>query len=111
MSKANKLEEGTMRVRDLLKSLNHAKKLLSEVMKLANILIVAPATNAISERSFSASKRVKTYLRSTMGDKQLNHLMLIHIHRETADNMKLVDVANQFVGGQRCQEKMLCKFP
>ena len=39
----------------------------SEVVKLGKILIVASATNAISERSFSALKRVKGYLPSNHG--------------------------------------------
>ena len=39
--------------------------LLPEVTKLAKLLLVLPATNAASERSFSAMKRIKTYLRST----------------------------------------------
>ena len=35
------------------------KMLLSEVAKLAKLLLVLPATNATSERSFSAMKRMK----------------------------------------------------
>ena len=48
-------------------------------------MLVMPATNAVSERSFSALKRVKTYLRSTMGESRLNHFMLLHVHKELAD--------------------------
>ena len=41
------------------KSLDPARKvLLSEVLKVFKILLVMPATNAVSERSFSALKRV-----------------------------------------------------
>ena len=50
-----------------------------------------PATNAISERSFSALKRVKTYLRSTTGEGRLNHLMLLHVHKELADSIDQYD--------------------
>ena len=45
------------------------QQFLWEAVKLGKILIVAPATNAISERSFSVLKRVKGYLRATMGQK------------------------------------------
>lgn len=38
----------------------------SGVWSLLKLLLVLPATNATSERSFSALRRVKTYLRSTM---------------------------------------------
>ena len=41
------------------------KMLLSEVTKLRKLLLVLHATNATSERSFSAMKRIKTYLTST----------------------------------------------
>ena len=44
-------------------------------------MLVMPATNAVSERSFSALKRVKTYLRSNTGEVRLNHLMLLHVHK------------------------------
>ena len=37
------------------------KMLLPEVTKLAKLLLVLPATNATSERSFSAMKRIKKY--------------------------------------------------
>ena len=49
-----------------LESLDNSEKLLlSEVLVLAKLLIVIPATNAVSERSFSALRRVKTYLHAT----------------------------------------------
>ena len=57
-----------------------------------------PATNAISERSFSALKRVKTYLRLTMGDSRLNHLLMLQVHKDRTDALTLVDVANDFIG-------------
>ena len=44
------------------------KVLLPEVTKLAKLLLVLLATNAASERSFSAMKRIKTYLRSTRAE-------------------------------------------
>ena len=55
------------------------------------------ATNAVSERSFSALKRVKTYFRATTKEKRLNHLMILHVHKDRTDKIDLVDAANQFV--------------
>jgi len=72
------------------------KRFLPQVVVLAKLLLVMPATNAVSERSFSALKRVKTYLRATTTNKRLNHLMLLHIHKEKTDSLNLVDVANLF---------------
>lgn len=56
-----------------------------------------PATNAISERSFSALRLVKTYLRSTMNQDRLNHLMLLYVHKHLTDNLDLISIANDFV--------------
>ena len=61
-------------------------------------MFAIPATNAVNERSFSALKRVKTYLRSTTGEGRLNHLVLLHVHKELADGIDMVEVANLFVG-------------
>ena len=62
-------------------------------------MLVMAATNAVSERSFSALKRVKTYLRSKTGEGRLNLLMLLHVHKELADGIDKLEVANLFVGG------------
>ena len=69
-----------------------------------------PATNAVSERSFSALKRVKTYLRSTTGDSRLNHLMMLRVHKYRTDALSLVDVANDFVGEKENRKKLFSKF-
>ena len=74
-------------------------ELMSQVSKLVRLLLVMPATNAESERSFSALRRIKTYLRSTMSQQRLNHLMLLHIHKSHTDSLNLVDVANDFIAG------------
>ena len=66
-----------------LQGLSHSRKIaMSEIIKAAKILLVMPATNASSERSFSALKRVKTYLRSSTTDHRLNHLLILHVHQE-----------------------------
>ena len=43
-----------------------------EVIKLVKLILVMPATNATSERSFSALCRHKTWLRSTTCQARLN---------------------------------------
>lgn len=76
---------------------NGEKALLSQVIKLVRLLLVMPATNAISERSFSAMRRVKTYLRSTMSQKRLNSAMVLHIHKDLTDSMDLKTVCREFI--------------
>ena len=61
------------------------------------LIIVVPSTNAVGERSFSAMRRVKTYLRSTMGQQRLNHLLLLHVHKNYTDDLNLAAIAYRFV--------------
>ena len=69
-------------------------------LKVFKILLVMPATNAVSERSFSALKRVKTYLRATTTDNRFNNLMVLHIHKHFTDKLDMVAVANEFCGNK-----------
>ncbi len=73
------------------------RDLLCEVCTVMKLVLIMPATNASSERSFSALCRVKTYLRSTMRQERLNHLMILHVHRDITDNLDMISVANEFV--------------
>ena len=60
-------------VRTYLQQMTPAeRRLLSQVVLLMKLILVMPATNATSERSFSALRRIKTYLRSTMKQERLN---------------------------------------
>ena len=77
-------------VKDSIVSLE-GRSLLSEVVKVLSTILVMPATNATSERSFSAFRRIKTFLRTTMHQARLNHLMLLHIHKDLTDKLTLVE--------------------
>ena len=59
--------------------------------------MVCRATNATSERSFSALRRAKSYLQSTMKQLRLNNIMMLHVHKTRTDSLDLVEVANEFV--------------
>ena len=69
----------------------------SQVFIVMNLLLVLPATNATSERSFSALRRVKTYLRSTMTQLRLNNLLILHTYKDETDSLDLKEVVNEFV--------------
>ena len=61
-----------------LRNLTESQKaLISQVYKLASLLVALPATNAVSERSFSSLRRIKTYLRATMTQNRLNNTRII----------------------------------
>lgn len=72
-------------------------RLLDCVIKAFKILLVIPATNCTSERSFSALRRIKTYLRSTMTQSRVNHLMMLNYHQNITDQINIEAVANDFI--------------
>ena len=49
---------------------------------LLHILATLPVTSASSERSFSALKYIKNYLRSMMSENRLNGLVHLYVHRD-----------------------------
>ncbi len=90
--------------------LSAERELKCEVVRLLKIILVMPATNCTSERSFSALRRLKTFLRSTMSQERLNSLMILHVHKDHTDNMILSDVANDFISGRERWSNVFGKF-
>ena len=71
--------------------------MFSEVVKLLKIFLTIPVTTASAERSFSALRRLKTYLRATMTQTRLSNVMVLHCHKDFTDKINLKNVAKQFV--------------
>ena len=98
-------------IKDYFHSLSGAQRaLLSQVSTVLELILVMPATNATSERSFSALRRVKTYLRNTMSQQRMNNLMLLHVHKDVVDSLDLKSVANDFVMDSEHRQKIFGKF-
>lgn len=75
-----------MEVRDYFKSVSPAQRsCFSQVCTLLKLITVIPATNAVSERSASGVRRIKTYLRSTMSQVRFNNLLTLHVHKDRTD--------------------------
>ena len=85
-----------------------ASSLFSEIT-LMQLILVLPATNATSEQSFSAMRRVKNYLRSTMGQERLNHLM-VHVHKSETDSLDIIQIANDFISRNDHREQVFGTF-
>ena len=87
------------RIQTLCQVFNHQssfKTLLSEVHNLLRIYLTIPVTTSTAERSFSALRRIKTYLRTSMSQARLNHCMLLHVLRERTDTLLDADIAKEF---------------
>jgi hypothetical protein len=79
------------------------------VKRLAQLILVMPGTNASSERSFSAIRRVKNYLRTTM-TQRLNYLMLLHVHKDKTDALDLKVLLNEFVECSEHRSNIFAKY-
>ena len=66
-----------------------------------------PATNS---RSFSALRRLKSYLRNTMSQERLNNLLVLHVHKDITDTLDLRAICNEFVGDSEHRCKLFGKF-
>ena len=72
-------------------------EMFSEVKHLLKIFYTIPVTTATAERSFSALRRLKTFLRSTMSQERLNHTMLLYVHKGRTDTIDVVNIARLFI--------------
>ena len=69
---------------------------LTEISTVLTLILVVPATNAQSERIFSALKLIKTNPRKKMEQDRLNDLMFLFVHKKETQNLSLAAVANKF---------------
>ena len=69
----------------------------SEVWKVAHLVLIMPAISGVSERCFSAMRRLKTYMRSTMQQSRLNNIMLLSINKDYVDKLDLTAIGEEFV--------------
>ena len=94
-----------------LKSLSSVEKhFFTEVIKVVKLILVMPATNATSERSFSALRRLKTWLRTTTTQSRLNWCMLLHIHKEKTDALQMTTVGNDFIARKENRVRLFGQF-
>ena len=73
-------ELGYMTVSEILETVyeNDLFDMFPEFSTVAHILAVIPATSCSAERSFSALRRLQTYLRSTIEQQRLSNVTLIN---------------------------------
>ena len=72
------------RPRTVLHALSEARTSGSfpAISTLLQIFATLPVTTASSERSFSALKMLKSYLRATMTQQRMNGLSMLHVHKD-----------------------------
>jgi hypothetical protein len=67
-----------------------------QVYKLFQIFLAIPVTSVVAERSFSTLKRIKTYLRNTIGQARLSALAILNIEKDLAEKIEINDIIDKF---------------
>ncbi len=78
---------------------------LTEVTKLMILLSVIPLTSCTSEVSFSMLRRLKTYVRTSMLQKRLNHLSILNCHKEKTEQLDLNKICHEFINKNNIRTK------
>jgi len=98
-------------VRSNLQGMCHeVRALFGQVEQLVRLLLVCPASSCTAERSFSALRRLKTWLRNNMTQTRLNSMAVCHVHQELLDNINLCEVAEEFTGRSDIRRNMFGSF-
>ena len=80
----------------VLRELSPLRTAFPVLVKSIQIALTIAVSTAHCERSFSALKGIKSYLRSTMTQQQLIDLAILSIKKELSKNLSLDNVVDQF---------------
>ncbi|KAK3929211.1 52 kDa repressor of the inhibitor of the protein kinase [Frankliniella fusca] len=81
-------------------------ELFPNIREILLVLAALPASVATAERSFSTLRRIKTWMRSTMGETRLSGLTMLNVHRDIPLNYD--NVIKLFCLKNEKRKKKLC---
>lgn len=87
----------TSDVREFFIAHSETKGLCPMCTKFVELLLTIPGSSCTNERSFSLMRRVKTYLRSTMGQQRLNNISILAAYRELSDQTNMAEIVDDFI--------------
>ena len=80
------------------------KTMFSKVFKLLRIFLTIPAHNSNytsnychCRKVFSTLRHLKAFLWSSMSQPRLNHVMVLHIHKNKTGRLESINIAKEFV--------------
>ena len=86
---------------DVYSVLSSMQTAFPDVFTLVRAALTIPVSSASAERSFSALKRIKIYLRSTMCEDRLTNLSIISIERDLSKYLDYDKVIDKFASVSR----------
>lgn len=88
-------------VRDIAANMSklhpQTRAVIKEAENLIKLCLRLPISAASSERTFSTLRRLKTWLRTTMTQKRLTHLALMHVHGDVLDRQDTGSLMSSFI--------------
>ena len=91
-----------------IKKLSNAERsLVSEAVTLCKLLAVNRATSASCERTFSAARQIKTWLRASMTQRRFCNLTLLNCHKKETEKLNVIEIAKTFLLAAMKTEKRI----
>nr|XP_026692258.1 N-alpha-acetyltransferase 35, NatC auxiliary subunit-like [Ciona intestinalis] len=78
--------------------------LLPNLAVILRLYLTLPCTTCEAERSFSVLRRIKTYLRSTMSQKRLNHMFILNVYKQKVDSLDTTPIIDEWIGRSAIQQ-------
>lgn len=102
---------GIFELRNTLRKMSsEMRTLFKQVESLLRLLLVCPVTSCEAERSFSGLRRLKTWLRNTMGQVKLNSVALCHVHKDRLDQVPVAEIAADFASRNEMRRRAFGNF-
>ena len=70
--------------------------LLESLKNVLTLVLLVPGTSCTAERSFSSLRRLRTYIRSTMTQKRLNHISIFLNHKQYVDELDIEELVDEW---------------
>jgi len=86
---------------DVLRVLSENKTIFPNLQKLFIIALTIPISSATCERSFSAMRKIKTWLRTSMLQDRFSDLSILYIEKDMSKNINSNDILNIFADKNR----------
>jgi len=72
--------------------------------KLLQIILTVSVSSCTAERSFSALRRLKKFLRSTMSQNRLNEMAIPILHVHKNENVDIEIVSNSYINKTKIRQ-------
>ena len=94
-----------------LKEVDYSQlSLIPNTIPICKLLLVNPANTATVERSFSAARRIKTWMRLNLLALLLNSVSILHTHKLITDKLDLKAIANEFISNHDRRKSTFGRF-